>query len=249
MTVKGIERRLKLEEHPNLMYLYLFLATMLASSLVFWLFGLFHTDIETARYLLSALVQSEAAIIAIVITLSLVAVQLTASSYSPRVIDIFRESNDLKIVMGSYIFSMMVGFIVLKSINEVYGVCTEICINLSLFLGFYCFMALIPYIVNILATLNPSVLIDKLSQKITKKTLLEGDPMQLIINIIERFIKSDYSTVEEGLNIIENKICSIFEKEKLTFIEEGIISLKIYNHFDRLGELALRKKMILLYGL
>ena len=46
---------------------------------------------NSARYLLSALVQSLAAIIAIVVTMTLVAVQLTASAYSPRVIDIFKN--------------------------------------------------------------------------------------------------------------------------------------------------------------
>lgn len=35
-----------------------------------------HTDVDSARYMLSALIQSEAAIVALVVTLSLVAVQL-----------------------------------------------------------------------------------------------------------------------------------------------------------------------------
>ena len=53
--------------------------------------AIFFTNIQSAHYLLSALAQSEAAVIAIVITLSLVAVQLTATSYSPRVTEIFRD--------------------------------------------------------------------------------------------------------------------------------------------------------------
>jgi len=245
MTIRGIEKKLKLKGYPSLIYLYIFLATMLVSTLIFWLLGLFHTNIETAHYLLSALVQSEAAIIAIVITLSLVAVQLTASSYSPRVIDIFKESNDLKIVMGSYIFSMMVGFIVLKNISDIYGVCDEFFISLSLFLGFYCFVALVPYISNTLTTLNPLVLINKFSQEITKVTLLEADPILPTFKIIERFIRSDYNDyniVEQGLNIVKNRICSIFEKETFNFREDGSISLGIFNHFDELYKLALEKK-------
>jgi uncharacterized membrane protein len=47
-------------------------------------FNSFKIDDTSAHYLLSALVQSLAAIIAIVVTLTLVAVQLTASAYSPR---------------------------------------------------------------------------------------------------------------------------------------------------------------------
>jgi len=240
--IKNIEKSLKIEKYPSLAYLYLLIATFMISYFGFRFLHLFRTDIDTARYLLSAPVQSEAAIIAIVITLSLVAVQLTASSYSPRVIDIFKESNDLKIVMGSYILSMVVGFIVLKNINDVYGVCTEICVSLSLFLGFYCFVALVPYISNTLTTLNPLVLINKFSQEITKVTLLEADPILLTFKIIEKFIKSDYEIVEQGLNIVKNKICSIFEKENFNFQEDGSISLKIYGHFDELCTLALEKK-------
>lgn len=47
---------------------------------------------DNERYLLSALVQSLAAVIALVITLSLVAVQLAAQSYSARVIDVYKRT-------------------------------------------------------------------------------------------------------------------------------------------------------------
>ncbi|MFQ6119549.1 MAG: hypothetical protein ACE5KE_06660, partial [Methanosarcinales archaeon] len=66
-----------------------------------------YCDLTNIRYMLSALIQSEAAIIAIVITLSLVAVQLTASSYSSRVMVIFRDSPDLWFLMFSYIGSII----------------------------------------------------------------------------------------------------------------------------------------------
>ncbi len=48
---------------------------------------------DNERYLISALVQSLAATIALVITLSLVAVQLAAQSYSARVIDVYKTTN------------------------------------------------------------------------------------------------------------------------------------------------------------
>lgn len=54
--------------------------------------NLLHTDVDSARYMLSALVQSEAAIVALVVTLSLVAVQLAAQSYSARVIDVQEDA-------------------------------------------------------------------------------------------------------------------------------------------------------------
>jgi uncharacterized membrane protein len=79
-------------------------------------FNLYHTDADSARYLLSAMVQAQAAIVAIVITLTLIAVQLTASAYTPRVIRVFRNNPDMWLLLGFYGLSMLYGLIVLKII-------------------------------------------------------------------------------------------------------------------------------------
>jgi len=86
-------------------------------AVIFANFNLFHTDANSARYMLSALVQSQAAIVAIVVTLSLIAVQLTASAYSPRVIDIFKKNPDMWILLLSYGASIFYGLLVLKQIR------------------------------------------------------------------------------------------------------------------------------------
>lgn len=72
----------------NLLHLGLIVAIVIILQ-----FNFFPTepDPDSARYLLSALVQSEAAIIAIVVTLSLVAIQLAATSYSPTIIGIYQK--------------------------------------------------------------------------------------------------------------------------------------------------------------
>jgi uncharacterized membrane protein len=77
------------------LYFVLGAVTITALHIVFSYSGFLHTDVDSARYMLSALVQSEAAIVALVVTLSLVAVQLAAQSYSARVIEVFRRTPDL----------------------------------------------------------------------------------------------------------------------------------------------------------
>jgi uncharacterized membrane protein len=67
--------------------------------------GFSNTDINSARYLLSAIIQSEASIIAIVISLTLVAMQLVASSYSPRVARIFSSGSQMYIILLFYVAS------------------------------------------------------------------------------------------------------------------------------------------------
>lgn len=84
---------------------------------LFRYFNLFHTDADSARYMLSAMVQSQAAIVAIVVSLTLIAIQLTASAYSPRVIDIFKKNPDMWILLGCYGVSIFYGFIVLKLVE------------------------------------------------------------------------------------------------------------------------------------
>jgi uncharacterized membrane protein len=117
---------------------------------LFRYFNLFHTDVTSARYMLSALVQSQAAIVAIVITLTLIAVQLTASAYSPRVIRIFRNNPDMWILLGCYGLSIFYGFIVLKLVESAEGgvvsqsaiwsfsfvsISFEFCVSLAYWLG------------------------------------------------------------------------------------------------------------------
>jgi uncharacterized membrane protein len=76
---------------------------------------------DSARFVLTALIQSEATIIALVITLSLIVIQLTASSYSTRVIDIFKESPAIWVVLGSYILAIVYSLTVLKFMDTIYS--------------------------------------------------------------------------------------------------------------------------------
>jgi hypothetical protein len=79
------------------------------------------SDANSARYMISALIQSEAAILGIVITLSLLVVQQSATSLSPRVISIFRnfkKNPDFYLLMMIYLGAMLYSSLVLKAIKE-----------------------------------------------------------------------------------------------------------------------------------
>jgi hypothetical protein len=154
------------------------------------------TDAKSARYMLSALVQSQAAIIAIIITLTLIAVQLTASAYSPRVINIFRKNPDMWMLLGLYGTSIFYGLIVLRLVKEAEGGVViqgviwlfghipifiwsyqnfsdhisflfECLFSIALLLGIITFVALVPYIRNITDLLKPEKIIEQLATNIT----------------------------------------------------------------------------------
>ena len=222
-----------------------------------------YTDVDSARYMLSALVQSEAAIVAIVITLSLVAVQLTASSYSPRVTEIFIKTRSFWFLMFLYISALSVDVSVLKMIKgsqEIAFTCSlmqqtialkivegnpeeilELCIRISYSLGIICFLALIPYTLEMFTMLRPSTIINKLSYEIKKETILEEeDRIQPIIDIVRSSMT--YETTKNGLVVIRSKVTDLLRNEEFEEDEREKISEKVISHFSRVGRLAVSRE-------
>lgn len=206
---------------------------------------------EGAQSLITTLIQSQASILAIVITLSLVAVQLAASSYSARVLDIFKESPTLWIITGVYIFSIFYELIVLGLINTSTNInIIENQIIIIYFISIFAFGILVPYMVYILDLMNPSTVINKLAEDITlEKVSLASednsnnkDPIQPIMDVVHSsLIKYDYGTLRECFKIIDNKLDEILmdkslKKEKI----EDILNFTI-SHYERSAILALNQ--------
>ena len=74
-------------------YLVIYIIIVIPIHLILSHLGFLYTNLDSARYMLSALVQSEAAILGIVITLSLIAMQLAAQSYSIRIADLINKNS------------------------------------------------------------------------------------------------------------------------------------------------------------
>jgi len=146
----------------------------------------FQIDDESAMYFLSALVQSQAAILAIVITLTLIAVQLASSHYSPRVIDVFKRDPaiwwflcyyGISIFFGLYILIMMQviqnGNIVIPiGLNRYsFHISLEYWIYAVYLIAIGNFVVLFWYMRTVFDLLKPSNIIKKLSDNITKEKI------------------------------------------------------------------------------
>jgi hypothetical protein len=248
-------------------YSLLLLLVILVGAVAFTHFNLFHTDVNSARYMLSALVQSQAAIVAIVITLTLIAVQLTASAYSPRVIDIFKKNPDMWILLGCYGVSIFYGFIVLKLVEGAEGefvsqstiwslgsvsISFEFCVSMTYWLGAFTFVALFPYMLNIIRMLKPENNIERLATEITRDKLLKyievakilliekstvDDPIQPIMDLIHGSImKYDLETTRVGLNAVTAQVIKI-----ICLDEEEEISERFCKHLELVSRLAISK--------
>lgn len=254
------------------LYSFLFPIVITPFHFIFSYFDLLHTDVNSARYMLSALVQSEAAIVALVVTLSLVAMQLAASSYSARVIEVFRRTPDLWILMGIYGIAIFYAMGVLKLIeNPPIGRLSNLeeHVAFSYYLGIFAFVVLVPYIWKTLEMLKPSTVINILAKEINKKNILfavqedreemedgntsfsysrgfpriKEDPILPIIDIVRSsLMKFDFETVKEGLNAIRDRIDYILINETFTEEEERRVSIYIFNHLTAIGKLAASRK-------
>ena len=236
-----------------ILYMSLFGILVLVLHYVFLKSELIHTDFESARYMLSALVQSEAAIVALVITLTLVVVQLASTSYSTRVIEVFTKTTDLWILLLIYGIAIFYGLLVIKQIDEAnsqiyYLYYIERHIALSYYLGVFAYVSLIPYTLNTLNLLSPSMIIKILSEKvegyknikIKKIENYDGykNPIQSIVDIINCSLdKNDHETSKIGLNAMDK--CMKYICTTISENEREKASIIFIRHFKRIGNYAI----------
>lgn len=217
-------------------------------------------DPDSARYMLSALVQSEAAIIAIVVTLSLVAIQLAASSYSPTIIGIYQKYPYFWLFIIFYLVNIIYGLYIINRIesyeqpssifnwvymtdqmknSDQFDLRTHL--TLAYRLGVIAFLALIPYMWRILELFKPSTLLRKFSKDITKKSVLNqnNDPFQAVMGIItSSMMRYDKGTVNIGLDTIKDRIIFIFNNGFDNLEEQQQFSGIFLPYLSEIGYLA-----------
>lgn len=206
-----------------IIYALILTATFYAFRFIFYHFNLLYTSVDNARYLLSAIAQSQAAIIAIIVTVSLVAVQLGASTYSPRIVNIFKKNPDLWILLALYGTSISYNFIILKILSEK---TSEFYIFVCYWLCASTFLALFPYVLSMMSILSPQAITRRLLEDISLPRLnlgnREEDTFQPAVDIVRNaFMKNDYETVRRGLRGITTKsieVINSYDIEKYRFI-------------------------------
>lgn len=124
--------------------------------------------------LISILIQIEAAVIAVIITLSLVAIQLAAQTYSVRVIDTIKENKILLGVILIYIFAIIYGLFLLIYIDNEKHYAIQNLVFIEYYLSIIAFISLYPFFIATMNSLKPSDMIDGLAKKITEKKIISS---------------------------------------------------------------------------
>ena len=222
-----------------------------------------HTDPDSARYLLSTVIQSEATIFALVMTLSLIAVQQTASSYSIRTIEIFKNpkvNSDFYLLLFIYILMMTYNLWVLKQIDEnennilmdfentILFRDFELQIEIVYDLAVYGFVILIPYSFHTLDLLKPATIIGSLSREINAKSLQhlvsdkwkEDNPIHQTDQIIYSSLASrDYITAKEGIKAINKRVVDLLSSENFKNECEEKITKNLIISNKKIGKYAI----------
>ena len=216
--VQFVDKLTELSKKGLYFYIPLFLIVRVLSYFIGLRVGFDTTNPDSTRYLLSALIQSEATVLAVVITLSLVAVQQASSSYSSRVIDIFKSPKnnpDLYILIFTYITSIIYGTWVLKQVqtNNSYD-----SLNFIIFDSFeghiwfvysiaiFAFIALVPYMRNTLNLLRPSTIVEMLGKNITEEEIISFATSGKDFSMGRPIKKIDASTHTEEIDFLSRDL-------------------------------------------
>ncbi|HID20465.1 MAG TPA: DUF2254 domain-containing protein [Methanophagales archaeon] len=209
-------------------------------------FSVVNEDINNARGILGGVgVEGLSAIFAIVISLTLMAVQFASQEYTHRIMDIHIKSlifwSLIVIYTGSLLYNVFMLGMLEEPVNSKY-------VEVSMLLTALCLILLIPYFFFTMLRLRPESVISRLLTKIdvdylnSLKGLIkeatiksESDRMLPIIEIIEKsIINGDASTARFGLDEING--CYL---RYLTEENEAYVSPYFLNHILGVGRAAI----------
>jgi len=209
-----------------LMYLLLFIAILfIFIIIIFYQFSasiFLNVSLDSSRYLLSAMAQALAAILAIVVGFSFVAFQLSAKVGGPRVFDLFLKGKAFWCLLIIYGFSILYDLVLLRVLTEETVEFLVYWINISVFLSVISFTSLFPYAHETIDKLKPERIIQGIIKiKNDDAESLKRDTILPIVDILNKAIRAnDPHTLKVGLEAIEKLILeritsSIDSKDKL----------------------------------
>ena len=176
--------------------------------IIFCQFGVsifLNASLNSSRYLLSAMAQSLAAILAIVLGFSFVALQYSAEFRSPRVLDLFLKSRAFWVLLIIYGFSILYDLVLLRMLTEETVAALVMWINFSVILTVISFLFLFYYAYKTIDQLKPERIIQWIVKHKTEDVgSFKRDtisPVAVILN--QALIANDPHTLKVGLEALE----------------------------------------------
>ena len=146
-------------------------------------------DKNNTLYIMSTMAQSQAAILAIIVSLTLVAVQISSQRFSPRITHVFLSKKIFWLLIGLFSFSILYDVLLIWVANDIGYKGTFFGILLMIF----ALISLFSYIKSVIETLEPSKVIKLISNDIKAEEIdlflinfekTENDPLIVISDIV-----------------------------------------------------------------
>jgi hypothetical protein len=226
-------------------YLFVFDVVSLAGIILLWIFRLAPTDHENALFFLSAMVTAQATIFSLVVTLTLIAIQMAAASYTPRVVDVMKKNPDMWLLLFIYLIAISFGFMAIKLVPPGKD---SILASLVLILGIYSFAILFLYLKNTIELLRPDKVVKMQIAEINSKNIYEGkrwedDIFQPVFDVVNASInRYDVTTTKTGLKNLSERLLEIFSfyEENSRSEKAGHITEYFCDHIRRSAIVAIR---------
>ena len=202
------------------------------------------------RNMLGILVTSEAAIFALVVSVSLITIQLAASSYSVRIIDIFLEDSYFKNTVFIFILLILYELFLLVGIQyKLIEQYIDLLLASTYILAIILFYFLVLYIENTMSLLKPNKLLDTLEQKTVLWTISKddqpGDENDLLLPITDMIIGSmkryDESTLRYGIEKLKSILINLINNNQTNIYKHSMRYFIVY-HFKQIIRLAIERR-------
>lgn len=238
----------KMQIKNNLIYIILLIIFLTLIVLFFTWIPDSELDTDRPLYLLSTIIQSEAAILGIMISLAIIAVQISASYSSINILDLIRRMHFIWITLFIFIISILYGLWILyhfsiKSINSEF--CAQ---QLSSYyhITIIIMSSVIIFYMIIWRILDPYYLMRIISNEIGLDELISYRKERVSINILMEMIKSYINRdnallIDLGANIILNKLEYIKSMNFLCEEQQKAVSFNIIQNVSNLSKYSISK--------
>lgn len=187
----------------------------------------------TGQSILNTLARAQAAIFAIVFSVVILGVRLSATRYSPRLATAFRSDPAYKQTVGIFVVSIGFNIAVLYIFNEVTDFNRTILILFSSGLAIGAFWKLYDFVNDTLEKTTPEGILDQIKENLTPEAIVkdtydaaEGatnrDPFLVLISVIRSTIKeADRVSASIGLEILGDRISDLLRTTSEDEFEEN----------------------------
>lgn len=197
---------------------------------------------NTGESILNTLARVQAAIFAIVFSVLILGVRLSASRYSPRLASAFSSDPAYKWVVG--IFGLSIGFdiVLLYFLDPVSNFFQFILILAAFLIAVGAFLDMYDFVNDTLYSTTPEGILERLDQILTTESIIEeahdadGDPTEpdpflKLLSVIRSTIEdNDIPSISAGLKILGDKISDLIESTpEEEFEEESPVDKSLEN--------------------